>query len=255
MDKVSSLINQIVQCGVNTQHADSECHAAWIAQGCTCIDDFHLPEPWNGNIESASLLFLSINPGYSPNELYPRLGNGWWIDESGKLSVQRVADFFTNRFSSEHNYVMNEDGRRFCIKMEDGSYRRLRRSYWENIHKIATLILNRDVCIGKDYAITEIVHCKTSRESGLNEKCYSRCLTLWLKQILNVAQKANTIIVVGEKPRILIGQFVEQRIDVPERYRWYERSIPGGRKYKWLFIDHPAAYQCRPVARVEELMH
>lgn len=255
VDGTSDLMCQIIQCGISAQANDAECHSIWDAQGCSSLGDFQVPEPWNGDIANAKLLFLSINPGYVPNEFYPRKGNLWWIDENGDWAINKVDDFFTNRFSSTHKYVLNESGRRFRIKMEDDSYKTLRRSFWGEIHKIATLILNNDdVQIGKDYALTELVHCKTKRESDIEERCYSHCLTLWLGRVLNVAKKVERIVVIGRNPRTLIGQFVQPKIVSPKCYEWYERSIPGGKKFIWLFIDHPAAYQCRAVSRVESLI-
>lgn len=251
----SDLMNQIIQCGLSAQSADSECHSIWKAQGCSSLDNFQVPEPWNGDIANARLLFLSINPGYTPNEMYPRKGNPWWTDERGDWATDNIYDFFTNRFSSEHEYVQSENGRRFRIKMEDGSQKKLEgRPFWEEIDKIATLIFNRGVLIGKDYAITEIVHCKTTNAYQIGKGCYPKCLNLWLEQVLNVAQNVERIIVVGGVPRKLIARFVFPQIANPKRYKWYERSVPSGKKYSWLFIDHPAAYQCCAFSQVRALM-
>lgn len=123
-----------------------------------------------------------------------------------------------------------------------------------DIDRIATLILNRDVQIGRDYALTEIVHCKTKNQGGIRSRCYTKCMNLWLKKVLNVARKVERIIVIGGNPRTRICRFVEPKIDAPQRYKWYERSVPDGKELHWLFIDHPAAYQCRPVLRVEEMV-
>lgn len=84
------LMWQIVQCGIESQSIDSECQAIWKAQGCSRRGDFHVPEPWNGDIANAELLFLSINPGYTANEFYPRLGNEWMKlpRRSGRICVK-----------------------------------------------------------------------------------------------------------------------------------------------------------------------
>ena len=252
-NSVSDLIQQIVLCGLKAQSVNLACHAIWNAQGCQSLDDFHLPEPWNGDIANAKLLFLSINPGYTKDELYPRMGNEWWKDENGELSIDKINDFFTNRFSSTYEYVRTENGRKVSIKMEDGTYKKLRRPFWGAIHKIASLILNSDVQLGKDYALTEIVHCKTRRENNLDKRCYLMCMSLWLRRILDVAQNVERIVVIGSMPRILISQFVEPNLIDPERYKWYECSVPSGRKFSWLFIDHPAAYQCKSILNVKRL--
>ena len=52
------------------------------------LAEFQVPEPWSGNLELASILFVRSNPSISPTEAYPRWG---WPDEY-------LVDFFTHRF-------------------------------------------------------------------------------------------------------------------------------------------------------------
>jgi hypothetical protein len=168
------------------------------------------------------------------------MGYDWWIDGNGQLLDERINDFFSNRFSSQNGYVKSENGRRFSIRMEDGSYKRLKGvSFWSDVHNIARIVLNRDVQIGKDYAITEIIHCKTRTENGVNRKCYEQCLTKWFNQILDVAKNVRSIVVVGKNPRDYVGRFLQ--IENPQCYKWYECMTLFGRNYKLLFVDHHAA--------------
>jgi hypothetical protein len=49
---------------------------------------YHVPEPWNGRIETAPILFVSSNPSFSPSEKFPLVS---WADD-------RIEEFFTTRF-------------------------------------------------------------------------------------------------------------------------------------------------------------
>src|SRR5689334_1986439 len=69
--------------------------------------EHQVPEPWNGKITEAPLLFLSSNPSFSSTEHYPTVR---WSDRD-------LTDFFENRFSK-----WMKDGTRFLQK--DGSYSR-----------------------------------------------------------------------------------------------------------------------------------
>ena len=51
-------------------------------------DSFQLPEPWNGHLDNAEILFISSNPSIDPNENYPTAS---WKDED-------IVSFFENRF-------------------------------------------------------------------------------------------------------------------------------------------------------------
>jgi hypothetical protein len=62
-------------------------------QGITAINDFHVPEPWSGDIVNAPILVVSSNPSFNKDELYPTYS---W-------PPKMIADFFINRFKPRHN--------------------------------------------------------------------------------------------------------------------------------------------------------
>jgi hypothetical protein len=61
------------------------------AQGARSEDNFHLPEPWNGALDRAPILFHSSNPAFGPDEDYPTGDRTAWSDA-------RIVDFFEHRF-------------------------------------------------------------------------------------------------------------------------------------------------------------
>lgn len=91
---------------------------------------FQLPEPYNGNIGKADILFVSSNPNIDKDEHYPISD---WND-------MEIADFFVNRFE-------NTPKKQYS-------------SYWKSILKWASWIkpeIPRGE-IHKHIAVTEVVH-------------------------------------------------------------------------------------------------
>jgi hypothetical protein len=118
------------------------------------LDQHQVPEPWSGNIQQAPILFLSSNPSIDEQEEYPLLS---WPD-------QWIEDFFVNRFSGGRKHWV-EDGIR-DLRL-DGSRRPVR--FWIEVRQRAIELLERDVQPGSDYALTEVVHCKSRNEEGDSE--------------------------------------------------------------------------------------
>lgn len=134
---------------------------------------FHLPEPWNGRIDCAPILFISSNPSISVEELFPTSG---WPDEM-------IVDFFMNRF--EDRGVNDSWVYKNKILMRDGSRSKRTVAYWAAIQCRAAELFGRDVIPGIDYCITEIVPFKSHKEIGVaraakfcNENYFSKVVKL-----------------------------------------------------------------------------
>lgn len=89
----SELLIKIATCDIARRHIEdpafsSPCREIVCSQGAPTWDQFQCPEPWNGFIESAPILYLSSNSSISESENYPR--------ESA--AKQRLFDFFERRF-------------------------------------------------------------------------------------------------------------------------------------------------------------
>lgn len=155
--------------------------------GVTKKSDYQLPEPWTGDIVNAPILVLSSNPGYSDDELYPDFS---W-------PPPMIADFFINRFKNRgskyswvyNNKVLNSDGKRGI------SVR-----YWTSIKKRVEELLLRPSNPGIDFCITEIVHCKSSSENGVNTSLHN-CSDIFLDEKIKIS---GAILIIG------IGEFVRK---------------------------------------------
>ncbi len=157
------LLREIVQCvnvGIcrtNPQQIHP-CAAIVGLQMSKSKEDYQVPEPWSGRLEQARILFLSSNPSISETEEYPR---GDWPDS-------KIEDYFVNRFGG---------GKKEWIKdgihglQRDGSYGKATR-FWVAVRKHASDLLEKDIRSvrpGVDYALSEVVHCKSREEEGVKE--------------------------------------------------------------------------------------
>ncbi len=128
-----------------------------------------LPEPWVGRLREAKLLFVSSNPSIDPTEAYPTAG---WPDSA-------IETFFEDRFQSG----AIRDGTHH--RTAGGTYERSR--YWTEIRNRARELYGRDdVEPGRDFALTEVVHCKSKRQYGAPE-ALDECISRHLGGVLSIA--------------------------------------------------------------------
>jgi hypothetical protein len=106
---------------------------------------------------------------------------------------QQIIDFFQNRFSSSSRWVD-----RLCALRKDGTRTRWVK-FWAAARARVSEILERpkaEIRPGIDFALTEVVHCKSRKEEGVKE-ARSFCTNLYLERVLSIAA-AKTIIVFGD---------------------------------------------------------
>jgi hypothetical protein len=124
------------------------CRRIIESQGSRSIDGFQVPEPWSDRLSEAPLLFLSSNPSISGTDQYPtRL----WQD-------QEIEVYFDRRFE---RWIA--DGIR--TRQQDGSYSQAVR-FWSEVKGRAAELYERAVTPRNDYALTEVVHCKSRKNEG-----------------------------------------------------------------------------------------
>ncbi len=148
-------------------------------------DTFQLPEPWNGDISKADILFIASNPSYNSEESFP---NPSWDNN-------RIEPFFLNRFSDKY-------------------YQKIQ--FWASIKKYASWILNipkDDDSLPGKICITEIVHCKSKSEIGVREACIF-CTEKWLKEIINSFQ-GDYIVILGSVAKKLFPQHITGKTLIP----------------------------------------
>ena len=172
--------------------------------------DFQAPEPWRGHIETAPILFVSSNPSIAdPDPDYPRAD---WQDD-------KIVEYFQEGF-----------GR---MRPED----RNRVPFWRSVDRIAHRIFghNGTVTPGQDYALTEIVHCKSTREKGVG-KAQPFCPTKWLDLVMGQS---------GAKIIVLLGRHARDHcaarwcLDKEQRVHY---SVPiAGRNRAVVILPHPNA--------------
>jgi len=138
--------------------------------------DWHqLPEPWVGHLDRAPILFVSSNPSISnPVPRNFRTAS----PPAGRVTARWKNDKIIRRFERAFDDYM-DDGVRF--RGEKGVVR-----YWASVKQRAIELLPKsDLEPGVDYALTEVVRCKTLSEWGVGsavQECAPRYLQTTLEQ-------------------------------------------------------------------------
>ena len=186
-------------------------------------EDSYLPEPWRGHLGTAQILFVSSNPGFSMESDAPT--NRWKKGES-------ITDYFENSFSG---------GKKEWIKdalyplLKNGEYKKDHVRYWAAVRKIACELLGKDkknIRPGEDYALTEVVHCKSeSEKKGGVEEVQPECVKRYLGRILEISG-ARVVVCSGDKAR----EAVEKHLGIPESPDriHYDKN----RKRYFIFMPH-----------------
>ncbi|KNY27871.1 hypothetical protein [Pseudobacteroides cellulosolvens] len=199
-------------------------------------EKFVLPEPWNGNLETAKVLVISSNPSFSDNEIFPKMD---WHDE-------KIIDFFNNRFSSNYTYISKYN--RVSIINLDGTHGKAE-PFWGYIrNRIAELLYNncsKLVKHGEDYCLTEIVHCKSKNENGLNCLTISECYNKYFNKIISLSN-CKVVIIVGNKAfktLITSGIKISEALLGEDDKKIYseEVELENGNKKLFTYLDAPAS--------------
>jgi hypothetical protein len=216
-----------------------------------------LPEPWQGHLEQARILFVSSNPSISgtitqPIQLPPppddeRVFRGKTASEHP--SVRRVGgpkwiwadDELVDRYDASFDLYIASGTKDI---RPDGSVPRAT-MFWSAVKRRAQeLIPERPVRPGLDYALTEAVRCKSRNERGAPE-ALNTCSGRYLHTTLEHAG-ASVFVVLGRWAKIA----VERHLNV------HTSSVVGGpvrvgeRERYVAFLPHPNARAARSFAAV-----
>ena len=158
-----------------------------------------IPEPWNGDLEHAPILFLSSNPSISPTEVYP----------TREWSQDRIANFFNHRFGGDtetwiderHRTLHHPQGASDDRAGDSATYSRGEPvQFLSSVHARAKeLMPGTEPIAGLHYALSEVVHCKSRSEKGVKE-AVGECAHTWLTPVLT-ASGASLIVLVGALAR------------------------------------------------------
>lgn len=184
--------------------------------------DYHVPEPWSGHVDTAPILFVSSNPSISESERYP---TPLW-------DYTDTIDFFQRRFDPDAGYSYV-------------AFSRVR--FWSSVKRRAEEITQRPAVPGKDFALTELVHCKSRGEHGVSP-AFPTCSRMWLSRVMKQS---------GAKIIILLGRFARDagvqhwRLDRHRsvHHRSVHFDVPiAGLNRAVLFLPHPNAFARKTVA-------
>jgi hypothetical protein len=228
--KSNQLLLEIARCPIVEAHFESQqnhpCREIVESQLVKSLSGFQLPEPWNGQIELAPILFLSSNPSIDPKENYPV-----W-----QTSDDIVEDFFSNRFNGLlDRWIRNGK----YVLRTDGSYSKAV-NFLSAVRKRAEELLQRDVIPGVDYALSEIVHCKSRQEIGV-QSAMKFCSERYLKRIMSISGSI-IIVILGDKAK----EIFQEIFTFPESSfnNAVGINIMGKERYI-CFLPHPNARKKR----------
>jgi hypothetical protein len=224
-----TLLREISHCPIIElcfRHPSTEHPCANIvrSQHSPSLADHQVPEPWSGDLEHAPILFLSSNPSLSEVEEYPRWS--WPPD--------LTEDYFVRRFGGGRKpWVI----RGVKSLQSDGTHGPAVK-FWAAVRKRAEELLERAPTPGVDYALTEVVHCKSRAEEGVQE-ALAYCATRYLTRVLEQA---------GAKVIVVLGGHAKRTMQA--KFRLKETSVLGpiqlgGRERYIAFLPHPNAREER----------
>ena len=233
MTKTTKLLNDIAYCENVTKVLLNNCSSPCekiIKSQKNEYSKFHLPEPWNGDIENCKILFISSNPSINNEEEYP----------DSEWEKELIEDFFTNRFSKEKKWVQNE----LRPLLKNGEYPLPKNwvRFWAALRSMAKVLLDtKKTKAGVDYAMTEIVHCKSHSEIGV-EEALETCADKYLDRILKLS-KAKIVVCLGDK----VSNFIKKRYSINTK----ELVIQFPEEDKLImFLPHPNARKDRKLEKV-----
>lgn len=196
---------------------------------------FHSPEPWNGDLDTAEILFVSSNPSIDfDDKTFPRLEGGG--SENRDIEIER---FFIDRLEKDENY---------------------NNVYWKGILKYSGYILretdnvekiekDKERKISPKIALTEIVHCKSKKEIGVEKAartCYENHTKYVLQYFLESPTTPKVVVFVGRVARETIKELasnIDPHVDYEEDLASFcqHEFGTGDGKARFIFLPHPNA--------------
>ena len=172
-DSLDGLFWEIVKCRhveecLQVSMGNHPCQTLVHAQENLPLNDRQVPEPWSGDIAHVPILFIGSNPGYNPKEPFPTLS---WTEG-------QTRSFFRDRLRNEQPW----------------------RQYKNEVRERATELLGRDVVPHRDYALSEAVHCKSSKQREGVWEASETCANLYLSRVVEQAG-ARLIVCLGKVAR------------------------------------------------------
>ena len=234
MGAAESLALEVARCPlipIALGNAAHPCHDVVSVQSAADAQR-QVPEAWAGGISTAKVLFLSSNPSISepgPGEP-PESAEAYPIASD---TDARIIDFVTRRFDptvTPKPYVLDDHHLQL-----DGHYRKTTTKFWSSIRKRAEELLGPGAEPHRDYAMTEVVHCKSKDEIGV-KKAAVTCGERYLDRIVRLSP-AGVVVVVGAAAH---GHLAEPwQLPAPPYAVW--RTV-GEKDRLVVHLPHPNAF-------------
>jgi hypothetical protein len=222
----------IVQHCIRNPDTNHPCAQIVRSQNAVTFDDHQVPEPWTGHLASAPILFFGSNPSISILEQYPR-----WSSPD-----DLIEDFFDNRFGGGQKEWI-KDGR-FSLG-QDGTHSKEWVRFWAAVRQRAAELLVKpasDVRPGIDYAMSEVVHCKSRKEIGVRD-AFDTCVNRYLRRVV---EESGAKVIVG------LGNYAAAAIthtfNIPNGADVFGPVDAGGSERTFAFLPHPNAHKIRSFA-------
>jgi uracil-DNA glycosylase len=201
------------------------CRDVIATQKAPTLADFQVPEPWCGDIESAPILFVSSNPSIDEQS------SAFASDPDSELWDSHVNLFFDQRWSRDGIYTVASDGERSTDWVR----------YWAGARARAAELLRRPPNAGRDYALTEVVHCKSRDEDGVMS-ALPECARRYLRRVL-LLSSAHVIVIFGDTAWRLMSDIFgisgSARVSGPLEIEGHQRMV--------VCLPHPNARKARTV--------
>ena len=218
MTKLNELLLAITRCPELITARTSGAHPCSKIASVQRHDAYQVPEPWSGHIERAPILFVASNPSIDEDERFP----------TASWSEADTIDYFQRRFDSDAGYISQR------------AYNKVR--FWTAVRARAKEIFQRDAVPGKDFALTELVHCKSRQEQGVPE-AFCLCSKLWLPSVMKHSG-ARIIILLGSRAKNACVQL--WKLDSRQSVQF---DVPiAGRSRAVVILPHPNAFEKKTVA-------
>jgi len=191
-------------------------------RGVEGYGEFQVPEPWVGEITVAPILFVSSNPSIGEDR-----------HAIGSSSDDALWDSHHHAFGGgTRPYIIGG------IRSTTPEGARLKKvAYWVAVRSRARELI-ADAVPGRDYALTEVVHCKSRNEFGVADAA-TECARRHLGRVLALSP-APVVIVVGKTAREF---FLGAEAAKPPRI---QRRDLGGRPRLMAYVPLPASWQPGP---------
>lgn len=181
-----------------------------------------LPEPWNGHLRSAKLLFVGQNPSANHLENYP--------DEERLGDKAKLLRFFEGRFDSRPEGAFISEGTR--VRLKSGEYASPNK-FLKRVRRLAKDVFGGHVEPGVHYALTEAVRCKAAKASDVH-RALENCATKHLPETLELSG-AKVIVLLGATARKAFAAVTKTKsIAVGTPFPWGDRVVVA--------LPHPSAW-------------